>query len=54
MANNMNLLFELDTDTGIDIPGLTYIPDFITRDQEAPLIASIDKQPCHPLRPGAL
>ncbi len=41
----MNLLFEIEEETAPDIPGLTYIPDFVTRDEEAGLTASIDKQP---------
>lgn len=41
----MNLLFEIEEETMPDIPGLTYIPDFITRDEESALIAEIDAQP---------
>ncbi|MCB9983623.1 MAG: alpha-ketoglutarate-dependent dioxygenase AlkB [Rhodospirillales bacterium] len=41
----MNLLFEIEEETTPDIPGLTYIPDFITRDEESTLIAEIDEQP---------
>ncbi len=41
----MNLLFEIEEDTTPDIPGLTYIPDFITRNEESALIAEIDTQP---------
>lgn len=41
----MNLLFEIEEETTPDIPGLTYIPDFITRDEESALIAGIDAQP---------
>lgn len=41
----MNLLFEIEEETIPDIPGLTYIPDFITRDEESALIDNIDNQP---------
>lgn len=41
----MNLLFEIEEETIPDIPGLTYIPDFITQDEESALIDNIDKQP---------
>lgn len=41
----MNLLFEIEEEAIPTIPGLTYIPDFITQDQESALIASIDDQP---------
>lgn len=44
-AEKMNLLFEIEEDAMLDIPGLTYIPDFITRDEENTLIAKIDEQP---------
>ena len=40
-----NLLFEIEEDTAPDIPGLTYIPDFITPNEEITMIASIDRQP---------
>ncbi len=40
-----NLLFEIEEETIPDISRLAYIPDFITRDEENALIASIDKQP---------
>ncbi len=38
------LLFDIQEETVPDIPGLTYIPDFITRDEESALIADIDVQ----------
>jgi hypothetical protein len=41
----MQLLFEIEEETAPDIPGLTYIPDFIAREEENALIASIDDQP---------
>lgn len=41
----MSLLFEIENETMPDIPGLTYIPDFITRNEEAVLLAAIDEQP---------
>lgn len=41
----MNSLFDIQEETAPDIPGLTYIPDFITRDEENSLIAAIDTQP---------
>lgn len=41
----MNLLFEIEEETIPDIPGLTYIPDFITPDEESALIDNIDRQP---------
>ncbi len=39
------LLFNIEKKTTPDIPGLTYIPDFITRDVESALITEIDAQP---------
>lgn len=41
----MNLLFDIQEETAPDIPGLTYVSDFITRDEENALIAAIDEQP---------
>ncbi|MFP4386926.1 MAG: alpha-ketoglutarate-dependent dioxygenase AlkB [Alphaproteobacteria bacterium] len=41
----MNLLLEIEEETMPDIPRLTYIPDFITGDEESSLIAAIDAQP---------
>lgn len=41
----MNLLFNIQEETAPDIPGLTYIPDFITQGEENALIAAIDMQP---------
>lgn len=41
----MNLLFEIQEDTTPDIQGLTYVPDFITRNEEIALIEEIDQQP---------
>lgn len=41
----MNLLFEIEEETIPDIPGLTYISDFITPDEESALIDNIDMQP---------
>lgn len=39
-----NLLFDIREEAAPDIPGLTYIPDFITRDEENALITAIDTQ----------
>ena len=39
------LLFEIEEETTPDIPDLTYIPDFITQDEESTLIAEIDAEP---------
>lgn len=39
------LLFNIQEENAPDIPGLTYIPDFITRDEESALIGEIDAQP---------
>ncbi len=41
----MNLLFEIEEESIPDIPGLTYIPDFVTQDEEIALITEIDMQP---------
>lgn len=41
----LNLLISEDFLTEPNIPGLTYVPDFITRDEEDALIAAIDMQP---------
>ena len=41
----MNLLFDIKEEAAPDIEGLTYIPDFITREEERALISSIDEQP---------
>lgn len=41
----IGLLFDIQEETTPDIPGLIYIPDFITRDEESALIAGIDAQP---------
>lgn len=43
-AENMNFLFDIQEEIAPDIPGLTYIPDFITRDEENALITAIDEQ----------
>jgi alkylated DNA repair dioxygenase AlkB len=40
----MNFLFEIEKETTPNISGLTYVPDFITRDEEAVLLAAIDEQ----------
>lgn len=40
----MNLLFEIEKEPTPDIQGLTYIPDFITSDEERSLIEIIDQQ----------
>ena len=39
------MLFEIEEETIPNIPGLTYIPDFITQDEESALINNIDEQP---------
>ena len=44
-AKTMNLLFNLQERTAPEITGLTYIPDFITWDEEASLLSEIDEQP---------
>ncbi len=41
----MNLLFDVEEEPVPDILGLTYISDFITKDEEHSLIAEIDAQP---------
>jgi alkylated DNA repair dioxygenase AlkB len=41
----LNLLNSEEHESGINIPGLTYIPNFITRDEEDALISNIDAQP---------
>lgn len=41
----MQLLLEIEEEAMPTIPGLTYIPDFISREEESALIASIDDQP---------
>lgn len=40
----MNLLFDIKEHTAPDISGLTYIPDFITREEECSLTTNIDSQ----------
>ncbi len=40
----MNLLFKIDNDAETDIRGLTYIPDYVSADEEQTLIAHIDQQ----------
>lgn len=40
-----NFLFEIEEEVASNIQGLTYIPDFITTDEEQSLIAKIDEQP---------
>lgn len=39
------LLFDIQEEATPNIPGLSYIPDFITRDEESALISKIDEQP---------
>ncbi len=39
------LLFDIQEGATPNIPGLSYIPDFITQDEESALIAKIDEQP---------
>ncbi len=41
----MSLLFNIQEEMAPNISGLTYIPDFITPDEENTLISSIDEQP---------
>ena len=41
----MNFLFEIEEKPVPDIQGLTYVPDFITKDEEHALIAEIDTKP---------
>lgn len=41
----MHLLFKTDEVTVPDIPGLTYIPDFIMKEEEKSLIENIDNSP---------
>lgn len=38
------LLFDIQEEVALDIPGLAYIPDFITQNEESALIAAIDAQ----------
>ena len=40
----MNLLFDIEEETTPKIEGLSYIPNFITRDEERALIEAIDQQ----------
>jgi hypothetical protein len=40
----LNLLNAEENEPEIDISGLTYIPGFITRDEETALISNIDAQ----------
>jgi hypothetical protein len=39
----MNLLFKVNEDTSPDISGLTYIRDFITKEEEKFLVENIDR-----------
>ncbi len=39
------LLFDIEEETAPNIQGLSYIPDFITRDEESAFIAKIDQKP---------
>lgn len=41
----MNLLFDIEEETKPEIEGLSYIPDFISSDEERALIEAIDAQP---------
>jgi len=41
----MQLLFDIEEETIPDIKGLSYIPDFISHDEECALIEVIDQQP---------
>lgn len=41
----MSLLFKINENANQDIPGLTYIPDFITKEEEQSLLARIDDSP---------
>lgn len=41
--NQLNLL--IDESTAPDIPGLTYIPDFVSKKEEQSLLANIDSSP---------
>jgi alkylated DNA repair dioxygenase AlkB len=41
----MNMLFKIDESASPDISGLTYIPDFITREEEQSLLNNIDSSP---------
>ena len=41
----MQLLFEIEEETAPDIPGLEYLPDFISAAEERALIEAIDRQP---------
>ena len=40
----MNLLFDIEEQTTPDIEGVSYIEDFISRDEEQALISAIDRQ----------
>ena len=41
----MQLLFKMEEETAPDIPGLEYVPDFISAAEERALIEAIDHQP---------
>ena len=41
----MSFLFEIEKEMAPDISGLRYIPDFISQNEEAALLAAIDAQP---------
>ena len=41
----MKPLFKTNENTSLDISGLTYIPDFITKEEEQSLIENIDNSP---------
>ena len=45
-VKEMNLLFDIASETAPDIDGLTYIPAFISRDDETALLKHIDCVPC--------
>lgn len=40
------LLFDIPAPDAPDIPGLQYLPDFITAEEGRALIEAIDQQPC--------
>lgn len=40
-----NLLFDIEERSAPDIPGLVYVPNFISADEEQTLIDAIDQQP---------
>jgi len=40
----MNLLFEINKNADLNIPGLSYTPDYITADEQDALISQIDQE----------